>query len=210
MSLKQMGGCSPSHFFSSTDSNQTHTHSTSQHAGLKHTRLISRMSKGPSPRPRRRRHTPLLRSPATIVIMLLATASAVRAASGGLAFVQHHARIPAKLRMFTTGTRTTTMPSSTRIRDAAGGNDEGSSSPSLLLDERISLAPMMEYTDRYEISTQTQRGRGGGMKGGNGIACVSWPMRAVRVAGTPSSHRAHLSSLPYVRQAPPLLASPPL
>lgn len=51
------------------------------------------------------------------------------------------------------------MPSS------AGGNDEGSSSPSLLLDERVSLAPMMEYTDRYEISTRTQRGRGGGVEG---------------------------------------------
>lgn len=184
--LKQMGGRQVSALasFHLLIPTQPPTHSTAQHTGNKHTRLVSRMSKGPSPRPRRRRRTVLLlSSPTTSVIMLLlAAASAVRAAAEGvsLAFVHKHAGLPAKRRMLTAGTRTMTMPSSTRIRSAsedeasssssssstrirgaAGGNEEGSSSP-LLLDERISLAPMMEYTDRYEVSTQTQKGQGPG------------------------------------------------
>ncbi len=68
------------------------------------------------------------------------------------------------------GKRMIMMPSSTRIRSAhqmddngstsstrkrgatvgVGGHDEMGSSSPLLLDERISLAPMMEYTDRYD------------------------------------------------------------
>jgi len=80
------------------------------------------------------------------------------AVTSGLAFVQQQARLPAMLRKLTIGKRMIMIPSSMsiksahrmdEIRGATGGGHDEMTGP-LLLDERISLAPMMEYTDRYE------------------------------------------------------------
>lgn len=79
---------------------------------------------------------------ASIFTFIAVMTGAPGAARSTAAFVQHHGRMSKNWRVSTSVARI--MTSSSTRRRGASQEDGGSGGP----DERVSLAPMMEYTDR--------------------------------------------------------------